>query len=524
MKMGLQLPQCSAAIAAGVCVSLAGADFGGFTLTSQVVQGALDEYRVVRAYAQFTSATDVLLNVYDASLTLSQGATTIPGFLQASDPDLGADASFRPLLFKPATEAWTYDSFVTIGAEQGNHSNGTVLDPGFDDTGAAGGLGFGGMSGWYNLPPTNGLGVAGEDLRVLVGQFVIGSSSFVPGQRLRFAATVGVSSGGVLSYGQHEVSCVVPTSNLAKYVVDDVDGDAMSDLVLFDRATGEVSAWLMSGASLKATAPIAGDPLKGFVLQGIGDLEGDGDADVLWRNRRSGLFSVWQLQGVKPAATVAIDAVPGRGWTTLAYTDISGDAKADVLLFNRRTRQVMAWIIDGGAVASSTIIGAMPGAMPLGVGDLDGDGKRDILWRTTAGEVRGWLLDGASIRETAAISGIGGPVGRTWKVAAIADFDGDGADDLLWRQTKSGEVILWRMEGLACLQSTLLAESINATWTAEAAPDVNGDGRHDVLWRRRSDGTTMVWTADMNGAFTSTTLPSLAKSQSVAQPKMNRFE
>ena len=47
-----------------------------------------------------------------------------------------------------------------------------------------------------------------------------------------------------------------------------------------------------------------------------------------------------------------------------------------------------------------------------GVGDFNGDGKADILWRHSSGLVSIWLMNGTSI------SGIGNPasVGSDWTI------------------------------------------------------------------------------------------------------------
>ena len=502
-----------------LCAATLLADFTGFSLSTQVTVGALDTYRVVRVHAHFDNPTDVLLNVFDANVTLTYQGSAVPGLLQATDADLEIGPTFRPFSFVPSNEEWTFDSYVTIGAEQGDPS-GTLLDPGFDDSGAAEGFGFGGASGWYNLPPSNGLGVAGPGLSVFIGQFVVRSSAFVPGLRLHFTGTVGASCGGLLKFGAHEVSAAIPVDATPKYVIDDVDADQMSDLLLFKRSTGEVSTWLMSGATPKLVAPINGTPRKGYSLQGIGDLDGDGDTDVLWRAPRSPILTAWRMQGLKWPDDVVLGAMPGRGWSLLACTDITGDAIADVLFFQRGTREVYAWALGPNGVEQEGLIGSMPDALPIGVGDFDGDGRRDILWRTPTGEVRAWLLDGLSIRESGPITGVGA-VGKGWKVAGVGDFDGDGSDDVLWRQSRAGQVVSWRMEGLRCMQGRLLSDSVPAPWSCEACPDVDGDGRRDIVWRRRKDGSMLVWRMMPNGAFLIDTMPSVDRSVTFGRPKMN---
>jgi len=516
--MGVQFQRAFAAVSVLVA-SGASADFTGFVLSTQVTAGTLDTYRIVRVHARFDVPTEVLLNVFDATMTLTYQGSAVPGLLQATDPDLELGPSFRPFAFVPSNEPWMYDSYVTIGAEQGDPS-GTVLDPGFDDSGAAEGLGFGGASGWYNLPPTNGLGTAGSDLRVFIGQFVVPSAAFVPGLRLYFSGTVGANCDNLLKFGEHEASVAIPAAAAPKYVIDDFDADEMSDLILFSRPKGELSAWLMSGPTPKSTAVIEGAPRKGYTLQGIGDTDGDGDADVIWRAPRTNILSAWRMQGTKIPDEYTLGPSLGRGWTVLACTDISGDAIADVLFFNRGTRQVHAWLLGPDGIDSEGPIGAMPTAMPLGVGDFDGDGMRDILWRTPTGEVSAWLLDGLAIRESGPITD-GSEVSRAWKVAGIGDFDGDGSDDVLWRQARAGEVVLWRMEGLRCMEIRLLSNSVPAAWSCEACPDVDGDGRRDVVWRRRKDGTMLVWRMLPDGDFLIDFMPSADRSITIGRPKMN---
>lgn len=44
--------------------------------------------------------------------------------------------------------------------------------------------------------------------------------------------------------------------------------------------------------------------------------------------------------------------------------------------------------VPGGADASWTV---------AGVGDFNGDGKTDVLWRHSSGAVHAWLIDGTTV-------------------------------------------------------------------------------------------------------------------------------
>src|SRR5262249_17627638 len=67
----------------------------------------------------------------------------------------------------------------------------------------------------------------------------------------------------------------------------------------------------------------------------------------------------------------------------------------------------------------------------VGTGDFNGDGKSDILWRDTSGNVAIWLMNGAQVTQSAGV----GSAPTSWSIAETGDFDGDGKSDLLWQDT-----------------------------------------------------------------------------------------
>ncbi|WP_295529995.1 VCBS repeat-containing protein [Novosphingobium sp. Chol11] len=64
--------------------------------------------------------------------------------------------------------------------------------------------------------------------------------------------------------------------------------------------------------------------------------------------------------------------------------------------------------------------------------DFNGDGRSDILWRNTNGQLSNWL--GGT---NGALTDNGGVVKQlvpvSWKIQGTADFNGDGRSDILWR-------------------------------------------------------------------------------------------
>src|SRR3546814_16590845 len=75
----------------------------------------------------------------------------------------------------------------------------------------------------------------------------------------------------------------------------------------------------------------------------------------------------------------------------------------------------------------------------VGVGDFNGDGKADILWRNTRyGKNQIWRS--ASSSTISALATVGS---QSWKVVGIGDFNGDGSTAILWRATAAGRNALW---------------------------------------------------------------------------------
>ena len=81
------------------------------------------------------------------------------------------------------------------------------------------------------------------------------------------------------------------------------------------------------------------------------------------------------------------------------------------------------------------------------------------------------------------------------------DFNGDGRDDILWRDVSNGVVSNWlgTPKGGFVVNDELALDPW-AHGTLAAIGDFNGDGRDDTLWR--SDGTELfVGFTDPGGAF-----------------------
>ena len=76
------------------------------------------------------------------------------------------------------------------------------------------------------------------------------------------------------------------------------------------------------------------------------------------------------------------------------------------------------------------------------VGDFNGDGKDDLVWRSGTGQTAVWLMNGLASSSSATIF-----TSVPWAVTHVGDFDGDGKDDLAWRNNSTGQTAVWLMNG-----------------------------------------------------------------------------
>jgi len=119
--------------------------------------------------------------------------------------------------------------------------------------------------------------------------------------------------------------------------------------------------------------------------------------------------------------------------------------------------------------------------------DFNGDGNDDVLWRDDNGSIATWDMHDRSYSAAVVTT-----VPNDWHIAGAGDFNGDGKTDVLWRDD-NGSIATWDMNDHS--YSAAVVTTVSNDWHIAGTGDFNGDGKADVLWRNDS-GSIATW--DMN--------------------------
>jgi len=146
------------------------------------------------------------------------------------------------------------------------------------------------------------------------------------------------------------------------------------------------------------------------------------------------------------------------------------------------------WPIDrnsGSRLTSHRLTGC-------GVGDFTGNGTSDILWfNSSTGDVDLWKMADAGWNGSV---DLGTHPGAGWQIARTGDFTGNGTDDILWTNSSVGAV------------QTDIWELSNGQWSASVSPGTHpagyefagagnftGNGTSDILWFNPTTGDVDEW-------------------------------
>jgi subtilisin len=232
------------------------------------------------------------------------------------------------------------------------------------------------------------------------------------------------------------------------------------------------------------------------------DVNGDGRADIMWQHITEGWLATWYLNGSSVMATLLLEGINRQldpDWRVVGSGDLNGDGHTDLVWQHRTGGWLAVWFLSGPRVISTEFLSinrvADTNWKIRGVGDLDGDGKGDLIWQhASEGWIALWTMNGSQVTSTRFLS-IDRVPDLNWHVAAAADTDGDGLADIVWQHQTEGWLAIWFMSGPDVTSTRLL--SVNrmpdGNWHIRGAGDADGDGKGDLIWQNDQTGELALW-------------------------------
>jgi hypothetical protein len=210
------------------------------------------------------------------------------------------------------------------------------------------------------------------------------------------------------------------------------------------------------------------------------DLTGDGKPDILWQNQNNGQVVLFTMNGTtKVAEQLVVDSSP---WRIVGTADIDRDGSNDIIWENFVPGQVQVYVwfmqpsgngfaatktpFAGGYLKDgnlNTITLPSPAWRVAGVGDVNGDGRPDLVWQNDAtGAISIYYLNGLVLQIYEDRPAVADP---NWKIKAVGDYNGDGRVDVIWQHATQGDLFAWFLNGTTLVsQGYLNPARVNTAW------------------------------------------------------------
>ena len=315
------------------------------------------------------------------------------------------------------------------------------------------------------------------------------------------------SSSGSVGAGSFAAKIDFATGSLPVLVAfGDLDGDGKPDLVVTNRYSNTVSVFKNTSSSGSITFASRVDFPTGVQPYGvaIGDIDGDGKPDLAVGNI-DGTVSVFRNTGTTGSITSGsfaskVDFVAAADVDGVAIGDIDGDGRPDLVAVSRNYNIACVFrnTSTSGSITFAARVDFGTGMEPHGVaiGDLDGDGKLDLV----VGNYKGKTV--SVFRNTGSPGSItftanAYPTAPSPLSVAIGDIDGDGKPDLVASGTDSAAVsVLRNTSSIGSITSSSFAPKVDfgtgVTPYYIATGDIDGDGKPELVSVNMTDNTISI--------------------------------
>ena len=235
-------------------------------------------------------------------------------------------------------------------------------------------------------------------------------------------------------------------TNPYSVIIGDIDSDGKPDLAVANLGSNTVSVFRNTSTSGGVSFEAKVDFSTGVnpISVAFSDIDGDGKPDLAVANSGSNTVSVLRNTSVSGIVSFAakVDFAAGSLPQAVSTGDIDGDGKPDLAVANQAANNtsVMRNTSTSGVISFAAKVDFVTGSGPksVSIGDIDGDGKPDVVVANSAsadvGVLRntsasGIINSGSFAPVVYFTTNFGGEGYNPWSVC-IGDIDGDGKPEL----------------------------------------------------------------------------------------------
>ncbi|MEP6675947.1 MAG: FG-GAP-like repeat-containing protein, partial [Ferruginibacter sp.] len=305
-------------------------------------------------------------------------------------------------------------------------------------------------------------------------------------------------TGAVLNATTYPARTNITTGVLPRSVaVADLDLDGKPDLIVVNRTSNIMAVYRNTGinAAVEFAAPVlfgAGSLSKPSRVIAA-DADGDGKLDLIVTETGNNTLTVFRntstVGTISLAAKVTFSTSSNFLYDnaeSIAADDFDGDGKIDFAVANLHDQKISIEI-NKSSVGNFSFqrydISTWDIPYSVGMKDIDGDGKPDIVVGNSGGRID--VYKNQSVRANNTIS-LASPVSLSGpsapKYMSIADFDADGKADIAISDYNNAKIFLFRNSTSSGTISfdAHVDLSCGTNPSAIAIGDVDGDGKPDI--------------------------------------------
>jgi hypothetical protein len=225
------------------------------------------------------------------------------------------------------------------------------------------------------------------------------------------------------------------------------------------RKVNELDILVPNGTNPPTFVDLGGNVPNGTLNAGIGDFTGDGQDDLLFQTGAN--IASWRIVNNQITQIQLLGSKPSD-YHIVGVDDFTGDHQADIL-FRRDNGEIARWQIANNQLTpggAQTIGSTSPDYHIVGTGDFDGNGSNDILFRNDNGQVVVWLLGSNGLLLPGQLPAVVGTASAQFHVDGTGDLNGDGRTDIIFRDA-NGTLAEWLMNGTTFTGATLGGASVD---------------------------------------------------------------